>query len=97
MQMIYSPAKAAVVRRDMLISGLRDSQRFMVQSMNRQADELTDWLRQQIEKRETRMDTIGLIGKAGCGELASEAAKTAGEAAAFREVLNYIENGRKAE
>lgn len=97
MKMIYSPHKAAIVRRDNLISGLRDSQQFMAESLNRQHSSLTGWLRWQIEKRETRLDTIGLIGKVGGDSLSAEAAKTAGEADAFRAVLDYIDNGWKAE
>jgi hypothetical protein len=97
MKMIYSTHKAAIVRRDNLISGLRDSQQFMAESLNRQHDNFTGWLRWQIEKRETRMDTIGLIGKAGGGDLAAESARSAGEAAAFRAVLDYVNNGWKAE
>jgi hypothetical protein len=92
--MIYSVHKAAIKRRDNLIAGYVDSQRFMADSMNRQHDQFTGWLRWQIEKRATRLDTIDLIGKA---ELTAEAAKTAGEAAAFRAVLDYVNNGWKAE
>ena len=95
--MIYSVTQAAIKRRDNLIAGYVDSQRFMAESLNRQHGEFTGWLRWQIEKREMRADTIGLIGKSGGEALAGEAAKTAGEAAAFRAVLAYVENGWKAE
>jgi hypothetical protein len=54
-------------------------------------------MRWQIEKRETRLDTIGLIAKAGGEPLAADAARTAGEVAAFQAVLAYINNGWKAE
>ena len=91
--MIYNPIK----RRDSLIAGYVESQRGLAQSLNRQRDNFTGWLRWQIEKRETRMDTICLIGKAGGGDLAAEAARSAGEAAAFRAVLDYVNNGWKAE
>jgi hypothetical protein len=97
MKMIYSTHKAAIVRRDNLISGLRDSQQFMAESLNRQHDNFTGWLRWQIEKRATRLDTIGLIGKAGGSELTAEAARTAGEVAAFEAVLAYVHNGWKAD
>ena len=88
--MLYNPIK----RRDSLIAGYVDSQRGLAQSLNRQHDNFTGWLRWQIEKRQTRMDTIRLIGREG---LDAEAAKTAGEAAAFQEVLTYVNNGWKAE
>jgi hypothetical protein len=97
MQMIYSVNKAAIARRDNLISGLLDSQQFVADSLNRQTSEFTEWLRWQIEKRQTRLDTIGLIGKAGGSDLSAEAARSAGEAAAFRAVLDYVHNGWKAE
>jgi hypothetical protein len=54
-------------------------------------------MRRQIEKRETRLDTIGLIGKAGGEALTAEYEKTAGEVEAFRAVLAYINNGWQAE
>jgi hypothetical protein len=54
-------------------------------------------MRWQIEKRETRLDTIGLIAKAGGEPLTADAARTAGEVAAFHAVLAYINNGWKAE
>lgn len=95
--MIYSTNKAAIARRDNLISGLRDSQQWFAEAMNRQQETFTGWLRWQIEKRSMRADTIGLIGKAGGSELTAEAARTAGEAAAFQSVLDYINNGWKAE
>jgi hypothetical protein len=88
--MIYNPIK----RRDSLIAGYVESQRGLAQSLNRQHDNFTGWLRWQIEKRETRMDTISLIGRES---LDTEAAKTAGEAAAFEAVLDYINNGYRAE
>ena len=84
----------AIKRRDSLIAGYVDSQRAFAQSLNRQHDNFTGWLRWQIEKRETRLDTIRLIGRES---LDAEAAKTAGEAAAFAEVLAYINNGYRAE
>lgn len=95
--MIYSVTQAAIKRRDNLIAGYVDSQRFFAESMNRQHENLMGWLRWQIEKRETRLDTIGLIAKSGGDALAAEAAKTAGEAAAFSAVLAYIKNGWKDE
>jgi hypothetical protein len=91
--MIYD----AIKRRDNLISGLRDSQEFFCNAMNRQHGSLIDWMRWQIEKRETRLDTIGLIAKAGGEPLTADAARTAGEVAAFQAVLAYIHNGWKAE
>lgn len=91
--MIYN----AIKRRDSLIAGYVDSQRFMAESLNRQHANFTDWLRWQIEKRETRLDTIGLIGRAGGESLSAEAAKTAGEMSAFAAVLAYINNGWKGE
>ena len=91
--MIYD----AIKRRDNLIAGYVDSQRFMAESLNRQHSNFTGWLRWQIEKRETRLDIIGLIGKAGGEALTADAARTAGEAAAFQAVLAYINNGWKAE
>ena len=94
MQMIYSVHKAAIARRDNLINRYVDSQRGLAESLNRQHDNFSGWLRWQIEKRETRLDTIRLIGRDG---LDAEAAKTAGEAAAFQQVLAYINNGWKAE
>lgn len=95
--MIYSVQQAAIARRDSLISGLRDSQEWFAGAINRQHEGITGWLRWQIEKRETRLDTIGLVEKAGGDSLSAEAAKTAGEADAFRAVLAYIENGWKAD
>ena len=97
MQMIYSVHKAAIARRDNLINRYVDSQRGLAESLNRQHDNFSGWLRWQIEKRETRLDTIGLIGKAGGSDLAAEAARSAGEVAAFRAVLDYVNNGWKAE
>ena len=91
--MIYD----AIKRRDNLIAGYVDSQRFMAESLNRQHSTFTGWLRWQIEKRETRLDTIGLIGKSGGESLTAEAARTVGEVAAFQAVLAYINNGWKAE
>lgn len=88
--MIYD----AIKRRDNLIAGYVDSQRFMAESLNRQHANFTGWLRWQIEKREMRLDTIRLIGRDG---LDAEAAQTAGEASAFAEVLAYIERGWKGE
>ena len=87
--MLYHPIK----RRDSLISGLRDSQQWYAESVNRQHEKLIGWMRWQIEKRETRLDTLGHIGEAGGSELTAEAARTAGEADAFRAVLAYIKNG----
>ena len=84
----------AIKRRDSLIAGYVESQRGMAQSLNRQHDDFTGWLRWQIEKRQMRMDTIRLIGRES---LDAEAAKTAGEASAFAEVLAYINNGYRAE
>ncbi len=95
--MIYSVHKAAIARRDNLIAAHVDSARFMGEFLNRKHTEFTDWLRWQIEKRETRLDTIGLIEKSGGDALAAEAARTAGEAAAFQAVLAYVNNGWKAE
>ena len=95
--MIYSVTQAAIKRRDNLIAGYVDSQRFFAESMNRQHDNLMGWLRWQIEKRETRLDTIGLIGKAGGESLTAEGERTAGEIAAFAAVLAYIKNGWQAE
>jgi hypothetical protein len=69
----------------------------MGEFIGRKNAEFTDWLRWQIEKRETRLDTIGLIGKAGGEALTAEAARTAGEVAAFRAVLAYINNGWQEE
>lgn len=91
--MIYD----AIKRRDSLIAGYVDSQRFMAESLNRQHANFTGWLRWQIEKREMRIDTIGLVGRAGGESLSAEAAKTAGEIAAFSAVLAYIHNGWKGE
>jgi hypothetical protein len=91
--MIYN----AIKRRDNLISGLRDSQEFFCNAMNRQHGNLIDWMRWQIEKRETRLDTIGLIGKAGGEALTAESDRTAGEVAAFQAVLAYIKNGWQAD
>jgi len=91
--MIYDPIK----RRDSLIAAQADSARFMGEFLNRRHTAFTGWLRWQIEKRETRLDTIGLIEKAGGDALEAEAARTAGEAAAFQEVLAYINRGYKAE
>jgi len=91
--MIYD----AIKRRDSLIAGYVDSQRFMAESLNRKHSNFTGWLRWQIEKRETRLDTIGLVRKAGGDSLSAEAAKTAGEADAFRAVLAYIDNGWQAD
>ena len=88
--MIYD----AIKRRDSLIAGYVDSQRWMAQSLNKRHDDFTGWLRWQIEKRSMRLDTIRLIGRES---LDAEAAKTAGEASAFAEVLAYINNGYKAE
>ena len=88
--MLYNPIK----RRDSLIAGYVESQRGLAQSLNRQHDNFTGWLRWQIEKRQMRMDTIRLIGRES---LEAEAAKTAGEAAAFAEVLAYINNGYRDE
>lgn len=88
--MIYNPIK----RRDSLIAGYVESQRGLAQSLNRQHDNFTGWLRWQIEKRQMRLDTIRLIDRDG---LDAEAAKTAGEAAAFEAVLAYINNGYRAE
>ena len=84
----------AIKRRDSLIAGYVESQRGLAQSLNRQHDDFTGWLRWQIEKRQMRMDTIRLIGRES---LDAEAAKTAGEASAFAEVLAYINNGYRAE
>lgn len=84
----------AIKRRDSLIAGYVESQRGLAQSLNRQHDDFTGWLRWQIEKRQMRMDTIRLIGRES---LDAEAAKTAGEVSAFAEVLAYINNGYKAE
>jgi hypothetical protein len=92
-EMIYD----AIKRRDNLIAGYVDSQRFMVESLNRQHSNFTGWLRWQIEKRETRLETIGLIGKSGGDAFTAEAARTAGEVAAFKAVLAYIKNGWQAE
>ena len=80
----------AIKRRDSLIAGYVESQRGLAQSLNRQHDDFTGWLRWQIEKRQMRMDTIRLIGRES---LDAEAAKTAGESSAFAEVLAYINNG----
>ena len=91
--MIYD----AIKRRDNLIAGQVDSMRFMVESTNRQHINLIGWMKWQIEKRETRLDTISLIGKAGGEALTADAARTAGEVAAFTAVLAYINNGWKAE
>lgn len=91
--MIYD----AIKRRDNLIAGYVDTQRFMAESLNRQHSNFTGWLRWQIEKRETRLDTIGLVGRAGGEALTGEAARTAGEVAAFKAVLAYINNGWQAE
>ena len=91
--MIYD----AIKRRDNLIAGQVDSMRFMAESTNRQHQSLMGWLRWQIEKRETRLDTIGLIGKAGGELLTADAERTAGEVAAFAAVLAYIKNGWQAE
>jgi hypothetical protein len=91
--MIYD----AIKRRDNLIAGQVDSMRFMAESTNRQHEKLIGWMRRQIEKRETRLDTIGLIGKAGGEALTAEYEKTAGEVEAFRAVLAYINNGWQAE
>lgn len=91
--MLYNPIK----RRDCLIAGLRDSQEWFAGAVGRQHETLIGWLRWQIEKRGTRLDTIGLIGKAGGNALPEESARTAGEVAAFQAVLAYIENGWKAE
>ena len=91
--MIYD----AIKRRDNLIAGQVDSMRFMAESTNRQHLNFIGWLRWQIEKRETRLDTIGLIGKAGGESLAADAERTAGEVAAFKAVLAYINNGWQAE
>ena len=88
--MIYN----AIKRRDSLIAGYVESQRGLAQSLNRQNDDFTGWLRWPIEKRSMRLDTIRLIGRDG---LDAEAAKTAGEASAFAEVLAYIERGWKGE
>jgi len=88
--MIYD----AIKRRDSLIAGYVDSQRFMAESLNRQHANFTGWLRWQIEKRSMRLDTIRLIGR---DDRDAEAAKTAGEASAFAEVLAYIERGWKGE
>ena len=88
--MIYNPIK----RRDSLIAGYVESQRGLAQSLNRQHDNFTGWLRWQIEKSKTRLDTISLIGR---NDLNTEAAKAAGEAAAFEAVLAYVHNGWKAE
>lgn len=84
----------AIKRRDSLIAGYVESQRGLAQSLNRQHDDFTGWLRWQIEKRQMRMDTIRLIGRES---LDAEAAKTAGEVSAFAEVLAYINNGYRAE
>lgn len=83
----------AIKRRDSLIAGYVDSQRFMADAMNRQHDNFTGWLRWQIEKREMRQDAINLIGKSGGGDLSAEAARSQGEASAFAAVLAYVENG----
>ena len=91
--MIYD----AIKRRDNLIAGQVDSMRFMAESTNRQHEKLIGWMRWQIEKRETRLDTIGLIGKAGGEALTADAERTAGEVAAFKAVLAYINNGWQAE
>ena len=91
--MIYD----AIKRRDNLIAGQVDSMRFMAESTNRQHLNLIGWMRWQIEKRETRLDTIGLIGKAGGEALTADAERTAGEVAAFKAVLAYIKNGWQAE
>ena len=91
--MIYD----AIKRRDSAIAAHVDDARFIGEFIGRKNAEFTDWLRWQIEKRETRLDTIGLIGKAGGDALTAEAARTAGEAAAFKAVLAYINNGWKAE
>jgi hypothetical protein len=91
--MIYD----AIKRRDSLIAGYVDSQRFMAESLNRQHSTFTNWLRWQIEKRETRLDTIGLIERAGGESLSAEAATTAGEMAALAAVLAYVNNGWKGE
>ena len=91
--MIYD----AIKRRDNLISGYVDSQRFMAESVNRQHGNFIGWLRWQIEKRETRLDTIGLVVEAGGKALTAEAEKTAGEIAAFKAALAYINNGWKGE
>jgi hypothetical protein len=93
----YSVHKAAIARRDNLIAKYVDSQQFMAESLNRQHDNFTGWLRWQIEKRSTRLDTINLIGMSGGDALTAEAARTAGEAAAFQAVLAYVNNGWKAE
>jgi hypothetical protein len=90
--MIYDSIK----RRDHLIARLRDSQEWFAGAVGRQHEALVDWLRWQIEKRETRLDTINLIGKAGGEDLTAEAEKTAGEVAAFHAVLSYIKNGWQA-
>jgi len=87
--MIYD----AIKRRDSLIAGQRDAQRVFASAINSQHDNLKNWLRHQIEKNETRLDTIGLIAKAGCDCLAADAAETTGERKAFSAVLSYIENG----
>jgi hypothetical protein len=91
--MIYHPIK----RRDSLISGLRDSQQWYAESVNRQHEKLIGWMRWQVEKRKTRLDTIGLIEQAGGDPLTAEAQRTAGEVAAFEAVLAYIHNGWQAE
>ena len=91
--MIYD----AIKRRDNAIAAHVDSARFMGEFMGRKNAEFTDWLRWQIEKLETRLDTISLIGKAGGEALTADAARTAGEVAAFTAVLAYINNGWKAE
>jgi hypothetical protein len=87
--MIYD----AIKRRDNLIAGQVDSMRFMAESTNRQHINLIQWLRWQVEKREMRLETIGLIEQAGCEPLRTQSAKTAGEVAAFQAVLAYIKNG----
>jgi len=91
--MIYD----AIKRRDSLIAGQVDSMRFMAESTNRQHEKLIGWMQWQIEKRETRLDTISLIGKAGGEALTAESGRTAGEIAAFQAVLAYIKNGWQAD
>jgi hypothetical protein len=44
-----------------------------------------------------QVDSIALIGKAGGESLTADAERTAGEVAAFKAVLAYINNGWQAE